>query len=116
MSYSNLKAIIALLEKAKKSLDIKAVFDEDGLCYFEDDMKQAEVDIHTANYFLHQLVNDEESNFNIISNTARYNCVFLDEIIKGLEITPFGFECVMTPLNSVITNLKNLVLEIEKGV
>ncbi len=76
------------------------------------DIKEAEVDIHTANYFLHQL-EDEENNCSIVSNTARYNCVVLDEIIeemlKGLEINPFR-------LNNVITDLKKSILKIEQGV
>ena len=120
MSYSNLKEIIALLEEARDIFDVEAgvgmIVGDSGLCEFTAPMEKAEIDINTANYFLHRILDEEMDNFSVVANTARYNCVLLDEISKELKISPFRFKCVMRPLNGVITNLKNLILEIKKGV
>ena len=114
----NLKEIILLLENAKEIITVEAkslfIVCEEGFCAFTLTMEEAEKDINEAYFLLHSFADEamtEEYKDEKKIRMVLYDCDELVKIIERLKRSPFKFKNVMTSLNNVITDLKNLRME-----
>ena len=110
-----LKEIVDLLENAKEILTVEAgvgmIVGDSGLCDFTLSMEEAEKKINEAFFFLHSFTDEamtEELRNDKKISVILYACNKLFEIAEKLQRSPFNFRSVMTSLNGVIIDLRNL--------
>lgn len=129
----NLEETIALLEEAKKILCVEGgsglVVGKDWFCDFTPTMEKVEKDINEAYCLLHRSIDeamteefkDEKKISEALSAPTKlfseeelkigivlYACNKLFKISEELKRSSFNFQNVMTPLSSVITDLKKI--------
>ncbi len=109
-----LKEIVDLLENAKEIITVEAgvgmIVGDSGLCDFIVSMEEAEKDINKAFFFLHSFTDEAmtEKDKDEKISVVLYACNKLFEISRELKRSPFNFRSVMTSLNGVIIDLRNL--------